>query len=73
LQEIAITGTNEIWQAAQVLAQRGVQALWVTGDNRALQGFDAIVKAARDAKLPLVINDPSSCSGDAGRRRHRLV
>jgi ABC-type uncharacterized transport system substrate-binding protein len=58
LQEIAITGTSEIFQAAQVLTQRGVQALWVTGDNTALQGFDAIVKAARDAKLPLIINDP---------------
>jgi ABC-type uncharacterized transport system substrate-binding protein len=58
LQEIAITGTHEIFQAAQVLTQRGVQALWVTGDNTAFQGFDAIVKAARDAKLPLIINDP---------------
>ena len=58
LQEVAITGTNEIFQAAQVLTQRGVQALWVTGDNTAFQGFDAIVKAARDAKLPLIINDP---------------
>jgi putative tryptophan/tyrosine transport system substrate-binding protein len=35
-----------------------VQALWVTGDNTAFQGFDAIVRAARDAKLPLIINDP---------------
>jgi ABC-type uncharacterized transport system substrate-binding protein len=58
LKEIAITGTNEIFQAAQALTQRGVQALWVTGDNTALQGFDAIVRAARDAKLPLIINDP---------------
>jgi len=58
LQEIAITGTSEIFQAAQVLTHRDVQALWVTGDNTALQGFDAIAKAARDAKLPLVINDP---------------
>ena len=58
LQEIAITGTNEILQAAQALTHRDVQALWVTGDNTALQGFDAIVKAARDAKLPLIINDP---------------
>ena len=58
LQEVAITGTNEIFQAAQVLTQRGVQALWITGDNTAFQGFDAIVKAARDAKLPLIINDP---------------
>jgi ABC-type uncharacterized transport system substrate-binding protein len=58
LQEIAITGTSEVFQAAQVLTQRDVQALWVTGDNTALQAFDSIVKAARDAKLPLIINDP---------------
>jgi len=58
LQEIAITGTSEIFQAAQVLTHRDVQALWITGDNTALQGFDAIARAARDAKLPLVINDP---------------
>jgi ABC-type uncharacterized transport system substrate-binding protein len=58
LQEIAVTGTGEVFQAAQVLTQRNVQALWVTGDNTALQSFDGIVKAARDAKLPLVINDP---------------
>ena len=58
LQEIAITGTSEVFQAAQVLTQRGVQALWVTGDNTAIQGFDSIVRAARDAKLPLIINDP---------------
>ena len=58
LQEIAITGRARFFRLPRVLTQRGVQALWVTGDNTALQGFDAIVKAARDAKLPLIINDP---------------
>ena len=58
LEEVTVTGTSEILQAAQVVTHRNVQALWVTGDNTALQGFDAIVKAARDAKLPLIINDP---------------
>jgi putative tryptophan/tyrosine transport system substrate-binding protein len=58
LVEVAVTGTNELFQAAQVLTHRDIQALWVTGDNTALQGFDAIAKAAKDAKLPLIINDP---------------
>lgn len=58
LREISVTGTSEVFQAAQVLTHRDVQALWVTGDNTALQGFDAIAKAAADAKLPLIINDP---------------
>ncbi len=65
LQEVAITGTNEVFQAAQVLTQRGIQAMWVTGDNTALQGFDGIAKAARDAKLPLIINDPEFTSRGA--------
>jgi len=58
LEEVTATSTGEVFQAAQVAAYRNVQALWVTGDNTALQGFDAIVKASRDAKLPLIINDP---------------
>ena len=58
LEEVTVTVTGEILQAAQVVTHRNVQALWVTGDNTALQGFDAIVKAARDARLPLIINDP---------------
>jgi ABC-type uncharacterized transport system substrate-binding protein len=58
LEEIAITGTNEVFQAAQVLSQRNIQAMWLTGDNTALQAFDGIVKAANAAKLPLIINDP---------------
>lgn len=58
LEEVTVTSSSEILQAAQTLAHRGIQAMWVTGDNTALQGFDAIAKAARDAKLPLIINDP---------------
>jgi len=58
LQEVTATNTGEVFQSAQVATYRNVQAIWVTGDNTALQGFDAIVRAARDAKLPLIINDP---------------
>ncbi|MEQ1884021.1 MAG: ABC transporter substrate-binding protein [Bryobacteraceae bacterium] len=58
LEEITANSTGEVFQAAQVLTHRNVQALWVTGDNTALQSFDGIVKASRDAKLPLIINDP---------------
>ena len=40
------------------MTARNVQAAWITGDNTALLGFDGIVKAAADAKLPLLNNDP---------------
>jgi len=58
LQEVTAVNTSEVFQAAQVACHRNVQAMWVTGDNTALQSFDAIVKTTTDAKLPLFINDP---------------
>jgi ABC-type uncharacterized transport system substrate-binding protein len=58
LEEVAVTNTGEVFQAAQVLTARKIQALWITGDNTALQAFDGIAKAAADARLPLIINDP---------------
>lgn len=65
LQEVTATNTSEVFQAAQVACYRGVQAMWVTGDNTALQSFDGIVKATQSAKLPLIINDPEFTSRGA--------
>jgi putative ABC transport system substrate-binding protein len=58
LQEVTATNTSEVFQSAQVACYRDVQAVWVTGDNTALQGFDGVVKATAAANLPLFINDP---------------
>lgn len=58
LEEVAITNTSEVFQAAQALTQRDIQALWISGDNTALQAFPSIVKAATDARLPVINNDP---------------
>ena len=58
LEEVTATNTGEVFQAAQVLTGRKIQALWVTGDNTAIQAFEGIAKVAADARLPLVINDP---------------
>jgi putative ABC transport system substrate-binding protein len=58
LEEVTVTNTSEVFQAAQALTTRKIQALWITGDNTALQAFEGIAKAAADARLPLIINDP---------------
>jgi putative ABC transport system substrate-binding protein len=58
LEEVSVTGSSEVAQAAQVLASRNIQAIWITGDNTALQAFDAIVKVSLDRRLPLINNDP---------------
>lgn len=57
LAESTVVGSSEIFQAAQALVARGADVLWIAGDNTAIQGFDAIVKVANDAKLPLVTSD----------------
>jgi ABC-type uncharacterized transport system substrate-binding protein len=65
LEEIAITGTSEVFQAAQALAMRNIEALWIGGDNTALQAFSAIAKVTADHRLPLIINDPEFVSKGA--------
>lgn len=57
LEEVTVSATNEILQATQSLAQRDVDVIWVAGDNTVGQGFDALLKGARDANLPVVTND----------------
>jgi len=58
LEEATVVNSSEVFQAAQALVARGVQALWITGDNTAIQGFDGIVRVATDARLPIINNDP---------------
>ena len=53
LEEVALSGSNELLQAVQILASRGVQALWVPADNTCVEGYEGAVKGAGDAKLPL--------------------
>jgi len=65
LEEVTATNTSEVFQAAQVACYRNVQALWITGDNTALQSFDGIAKAAKNAHRPLIINDPEFTSRGA--------
>lgn len=57
LEEVALAGSNEVLQAVQILAGRDVQAIWVPGDNTALEGYEGAVKGARDARLPLISDD----------------
>lgn len=58
LEEVAITNTNEVYEAAETLATRNIQAFWISGDNTALQAFSGIAKVAGQSHLPMIINDP---------------
>jgi putative ABC transport system substrate-binding protein len=60
LEAVAIAGSNEVLQAVQILAGREIQAIWVPGDNTAIEGYEGAVKGARDARLPLITDDCDS-------------
>jgi len=60
LEEVTVASSAEVLQAAQALAVRSVDAFYIQGDNTVLQGFDAAIKVAHDAKLPLFTDDPDS-------------
>lgn len=60
LEEVAITGSNEVLQAVQILAGRDIQAVWVPGDNTAINGYEAAVKGAHDLHLPLITDECSA-------------
>jgi ABC-type uncharacterized transport system substrate-binding protein len=65
LEEVTVASSSEVLQAAQALAGRRVDAYYIQGDNTVIQGFDAVVKAARDARLPLFVDDPDSAKRGA--------
>ena len=57
LEEVTVTGTNEVYQAAEVVAQKNIDVFYVPGDNTVLQAFDGAAKVAAKNNLPLVLND----------------
>ena len=57
LVEVPVVNSSEVFQAAQVVASKGIDALYVSGDNTALQAFDAIAGICNRQSVPLVVND----------------
>jgi ABC-type uncharacterized transport system substrate-binding protein len=65
LEEVTVANASEVLQAGQALAGRSVDAIYIQGDNTVIQGFDAVVKVARDARLPLFADDPDTAKRGA--------
>jgi ABC-type uncharacterized transport system substrate-binding protein len=58
LEEVPIQTTADVVQAAQALVARKVGAILAIGDNTLFQAIDAVAKVARDAGIPLVMDQP---------------
>lgn len=53
----SVVNTSEVYQAASALCMKNIDAMWITGDNTAIQAFSGIVKVCRENKVPLIVND----------------
>ena len=58
LVEATANNTSEVAPAAQALAARDVQAVYLPGDNTAYQAFDGLVSRLTDKRVPLVVDAP---------------
>ena len=59
LLETAVEKSSDVGDAANSLIGRGVQAIWVGGDNTVDLAVDALVAAARKAQIPVVCHAPA--------------
>lgn len=58
LVELTAANSNEVLQAMQALVTRRIDAFYLPSDNTAYLAFDAILKVADGARLPVIIDDP---------------
>lgn len=58
LVEVPANGTSEVVPAAQSLVARGVEAVYLPGDNTAYQAFDGLASRLNTGKVPLIIDAP---------------
>jgi ABC-type uncharacterized transport system substrate-binding protein len=57
LVEVPAINTSEVFQAAQVISGKGIDVLYITGDNTAIQAIDAIAGICERQNIPLIVND----------------
>jgi len=58
LVEACVESTTQVLETAMSLTSRGVDALWLGGDNVVEAGIDQLITAASKAQIPLFTNNP---------------
>ncbi|MBN1663067.1 MAG: hypothetical protein JW943_05650, partial [Deltaproteobacteria bacterium] len=54
---VTVTGSADVYQAAQALVQQGIDAFVLVPDNIVYSAFESIVKAAETKKIPIFLSD----------------
>jgi ABC-type uncharacterized transport system substrate-binding protein len=64
LVEMSVESSTQVLEAAMSLTARGIEALWLGGDNVVEIGIDQLITAANKAKIPLFTNTPYDLKGN---------
>lgn len=64
LLEVSVETTTQVLEAAMSLTARGVDALWLGGDNVVELAIDQLIAAANKADIPLFTNNPYNVHGN---------
>ncbi|MFA5206310.1 MAG: ABC transporter substrate binding protein, partial [Lentisphaeria bacterium] len=65
LQEATVDNSNGVYEAAQALVARGVQALWIGGDNIVELAAASVIKAGNHGRIPVFTNAPVHAAAGA--------
>jgi ABC-type uncharacterized transport system substrate-binding protein len=65
LLEANVDGSAAVREAVGSLVGRGVEALWIGGDNTVLSSLDAVIGPARAASIPVFTSVPGSAARGA--------
>ena len=60
LEEVTVSTPADVLQAAQAVAAHDIQALYIQGDNTVAQAVNAVLRVAKESKLPLFMDDPDA-------------
>ncbi len=64
LVETSVESSTEVLERAMALSAKGVEAIWLGGDNVVELAIDQLINAAGKAKIPLFTNNPYKIIGN---------
>ncbi len=57
LVEIPVINSSEVYQATQAILSKGIDAMFISGDNTVTQAFDAVSGLCSKSSIPVIVND----------------
>ena len=57
LVEIPVINSSEVYQATQAVLSKGIDAMFISGDNTVTQAFDAVSGLCGKSSIPVIVND----------------